>query len=393
MTEPVDSLRAALEGTLGVPFTRARSVRRLKNGDEIFPAMLEAIERARERVELETFIYWSGDIADRMSRALVDAANRGVTVRLLMDGVGSLPMPREIRTRLEDSKVDLRIFRPPRPWRRRSWDERTHRKILVCDDTVGFTGGVGIAEQWEGDAKTPSDWRESHFELRGPVVRQLRGAFTTNWLLAGPSERSDVDLSVPDPASGSAMKEGPGIRVQLVQSPGGRDWTAVRTMHHLIFRLAQKRVRLMTPYFVPTAELEAEMVRAARRGVEIEILVPGDHIDHRVSLLAGQTTWTNLLNAGIRIHRYGPTFPHAKVVTVDGRLATTGSLNVNRRSAEKDDEIFLNILDESLVETLDRDFDEDLRLSSVVDRSTEWPRRPLMQRVMSRLARLVSSQV
>ena len=375
------SLKRRLAEALGVPFTTATDVRPLRNGTEIFPAMLGAIASAERSIEFETFIYWSGDIAERMCDALVDAADRGVLVRVLLDGVGSLPMPGPLLERLRDSRVELRRFRQPGLLRLRSIDQRTHRKILVCDARVAFTGGVGIAEEWEGDARSPSEWRETHFRMTGSVARILRGAFYANWELAPPASAfhggagaTDADAPVDETPERS-------IDVQVIQSFGGRpEGPPAQALQHLVFAFAEERVRAMTPYFVPSEALVDEIVQASQRGVEVELLVPGPHIDHRLSLLAGQDLWTHLLNAGVTIHQYQPTFPHAKVVTVDGILSTVGSMNLNRRSARKDDEIVLNIVDREVTAALDADFDRDLESSVRVDRDSDWPRRGTMQR-------------
>lgn len=392
-------LKDALEGCLAVPFTSGNRIERLRNGDEIFPAMLEAIASAKERVDLETFVYWSGEVAETFADALISAAERGVEVRVLLDAVGSLPMSAQLRARLDASRVDIRSFRPPVRWRFWNLDHRTHRKILVCDD-VGFTGGVGIADEWRGDARNPYEWRESHFRIRGPAAGFLRASFVGHWLEAIPAGHvSDALAGVrSNPAQQSVVVEphvepaGPG-QVQVIRSGAGVGWTDVEILLRALVTNAVTRLRITTAYFVPDDGLVDLIGAAAERGVQVEILNPGPHTDHRICQLAGEDIYQGLLDRGVRIRRYQPTMLHAKVITVDGILSVIGSANFNHRSLLKDDEICLTVLDRELTRTLDRDFDDDLRTAREIDPSVDWAKRGVVQRTSEWFARRIRRQL
>ena len=185
--------RHYFETLLGVRFGGGNAVRLLRNGDEIFPAMLRAIDAAEHRIEFLTFVYWTGDIAQQFADALSAKAREGVTVRVLLDAFGAKKMPERWVKQMQAAGVSVRWFRPLRllkPW---SWDNRTHRKVLVCDQQIGFTGGVGIAREWEGNARHPGECRETHLEIRGPAVQQLAGAFWDNWLETEPNDGPPLD--------------------------------------------------------------------------------------------------------------------------------------------------------------------------------------------------------
>lgn len=380
-------LRQALEACIAVPFTGGHRVNRLRNGDEIFPAMLDAIRTAERQVDFETFVYWKGDIADAFADALIDAASRGVRVRVLLDAVGSIPMATSLRDRLAESAVEVRDFRPPVRWRVWEIDNRTHRKILVADGRA-FTGGVGIAEEWTGDARSPEEWRETHFIVQGPAVRLLAAAFLEHWLEAsdevevGPALRSAGDDPSPDPDCGTA-------EVQVLRSRAGVGWTDAQMLHRAVVAHARHRLRITTAYFVPDNGLVDLLCAAADRGVEVEVLNPGPHTDHRLSQLAGEDVYHRLLEHGVRIRRYQRTMLHSKIITVDGVLSVIGSANFNYRSLLKDDEISLTVLDAELTEQLDRDYEDDLTHAEEIDPTLDWARRGWLQRTGEWFARRI----
>lgn len=388
MTDDTARLRDALEECIAVPFTSGNRIERFLNGDEIFPAMLDAIRGAERQVDFETFVYWQGDIAEQFADTLIEAAERGVSVRVLLDAVGSIPMARSLRRRLEQSAVEIRDFRPPVRWKVWEIDNRTHRKILIADD-VAFTGGVGIADEWTGNARNPDEWRETHFAIRGPAVRQLAAAFLEHWL-------EEVD----GPEVGAALREAgrqpPGERaevgsasVQVLRSRAGVGWTDAQILLRGVVALARRRLRITTAYFVPDDGLVNLLCDAADRGVEVEVLNPGPHTDHRLSQLAGEDVYHRLLDHGVRIRRYQRTMLHSKIITVDGVLSVIGSANFNYRSLEKDDEISLTVLDRELTERLDRDYDDDVQAADEIDGNLEWARRGPVQRVGEWVARRV----
>lgn len=379
-----DARRRSLERGLGAPFRDGNALRLLRNGCEIFPAMLAAIRAAERSVDLCTFVYWKGPIAEEVAEALAERARAGVRVRVLLDAVGSLAMPDRLDALMRDAGVHVRRFRPPRPWRPWRMDHRTHRKILVCDGVVGFTGGVGIASEWEGDARNPDEWRETHVRLEGPAVDGLSGAFLSNWMEV-------VDASV-DPPEPLELRRPGSQRVLVLASTAAVAWSDIALLYHLLIAGARQRVRITTPYFVPDDRSLARLCDAAGRGVEVEILIAGEHNDSRLSQWAGRRHYQALMDAGVELMHYEHTMLHAKVLTVDGRLAVLGSPNFNQRSMQKDDELCLVISDETLCATLDQHFDEDLERAVVVQ-PERWRARPRWERALERLAGLVASEV
>ncbi|MEJ2540218.1 MAG: phospholipase D-like domain-containing protein [Gemmatimonadota bacterium] len=365
----------------------------LRNGVEIFPAMLEAIDDARSSIEFETFVYWSGDVARRMAEALARAADRGVEVRVILDAAGCLPMPDDVRETLTAAQVRVRDFGELSSWRFWQMDHRTHRKILVCDGRVGFTGGVGVAEEWEGDARNPDEWRETHFRIRGPAVSCLRGTFLEHWL--GAYDGQDPDSGLLPETEAPPNEEGAAGRASVLtaaSTAAGR-WSTAQTLVRALVESARDSVRITTGYFVPEDGVLRLLCEAAARGVEVDIIHPGPHMDHRVSRLAGEARYPELLEAGVRIWRYQPTMIHAKIILVDDHLSCIGSANLNYRSLVKDDEVALVVLDRELNAALSRDFEQDREECRLVDSEDEWLDRPWWKRAGAWLASLVRREV
>ena len=379
-----ERLRLGLETVIGIPFTPGNAIDVYRNGDEIFPAMLDAIAAARHRVEFLTFVYWTGDIAKKFVDVLSERARAGVQVMVMLDGFGARPIDSSLVEAMQDAGVELRWFRPlPRlhVWQT---DNRTHRKLLICDGTVGFTGGVGIAAEWEGDAESPEHWRDSHFRIRGPAVLGLRGAFYEDWMERELSVALALD-NLTDPGR-------PGeLDMQVIPASASIGRSQVSSLHDALIALAERRIRIATAYFSPTSDTVGRLLGAVQRGVEIDILIPGPHVDKRASELAGSDAIGPLLDGGVRFWRYQPTMYHNKLITVDGQLANIGSANFNHRSVAKDDEIAVNILDEDFAYLMDRHFDEDLEQSRQMGPG-EWERRGLVRRAMELGSRQAESE-
>ncbi len=350
------SFRNGLGVALGYEFDDANAVSVLRNGDRIFPAMLNAIAGAEKSIDFLTFVYWRGDIAERFAKSLGRRARDGVHVRVLLDAFGAQSMPDKLVEGMHDAGVELRWFRPISLWQFRRNNRRTHRKILVCDARVAFTGGVGIASEWEGDARNSNEWRETHFEIRGAAVNTLRSSFLTNWLEAG-GALTEADLI------GDEVRPEGGVSLQVVSKPGVWGRSNVTTSFQASLMLARSRVRITTPYFVPGDVMVRELINASRRGVQVDILMPGKYTDTRIGQQAGEARYAELFDAGVRIWRYQRSMLHAKIITVDGELACIGSTNFNQRSMQRDEEVFINILHRETVAELDEHFEQDLDLA------------------------------
>ena len=343
--------RARFEVALGTPFVGGNRLRVLRNGIEIFPAMLDAIDHAETSIELLTFVYWRGDIARRFAAALSQRAAAGVDVKVLLDALGASQMDQGLIEEMRESGADVQWFRPKKSMKVWKLDQRTHRKVLVCDDLVAFTGGVGIASEWEGDARDPSEWRETHFEVRGPAVRLLRGGFYTNW------EETGAHTYPVEPVR--RVEQAGDVWLQVVLASSSVHWNDIATLLRTSIASARRSLRITTAYFVPDDVTMQLLIDAARRGVHVELLLPGPHIDHRVSELAAEAHFEPLLEAGVEIWIYQRTMLHAKLMTIDGEVAVLGSANFNHRSMLKDEELCLVTTDRATIELLDRHFEED----------------------------------
>ncbi len=377
--------RLAFEGLIGIPFSEGNRIDVLRNGCRIFPAMLEAIEGATHSIEFLTFIYWTGDIAERFAEALAQRAQAGVQVRVMLDAFGAAEMSPQLVSQMEEAGCQVRWFRPLANWKIWSNDNRTHRKVLVADGRVGFTGGVGIAEEWEGDARDETEWRDTHFRIRGPAVHGLQSAFYGNWVEGG----GLMDEAL---ATVTALQSAGEARIQVIRASAAVGWSDIASLLQTVFARAERRIRFVTPYLAPDEASTRLLLDAERRGVEIEIMIPGPYTDRRMSRLAGADQVEALLEAGIRIWRYQPTMIHAKVILIDGVIACIGSANFNHRSVLKDDEIVLVIDCPETVTTLERHFEEDRQRCEPLDMDT-WHRRGLLRRIMEFGAGVFRQQV
>ncbi len=365
-----------------MPATEGNQIQILRNGAEIFPAMLEAIRDARRSVDLLTFVYWKGDVAVDFATALGERARAGVRVRLLLDSIGARHMDPDLVKEMRQSGVHVRWFRSLEPGTGKVLtraNRRTHRKVLICDETVGFTGGVGIAEEW-------MEWRETHFCVIGPAVDGLHGAFIDNWIETGPLTVDAAFDRFPEHETvGSST-------VQVVRGAAEAGSNDIANLLEVLISQAESRLWITTAYFNPDDELTALLIAAAQRGVDVEVLVPGEHADKRFVQIVGEARYAELLDSGITIRVYQPTMLHAKILTVDGAVATVGSANINQRSTQFDEEVNLVIFDRAVVAELDRDFQNDLAESEAID-PADWAERSRFQRAAERAASVVSDLI
>ncbi|WP_370323841.1 phosphatidylserine/phosphatidylglycerophosphate/cardiolipin synthase family protein [Euzebya sp.] len=381
-TTPTATHRQVLEAITGIPATEGNRVDVLRNGVEIFPAMLEAIRSAERSIDLMTFIYWTGDISDAFADALAERARAGVRVRVLVDGFGARTMAAGARSRMRDAGVVLETFRPfssLKVWR---WNVRTHRRVLVVDSTVAFTGGVGIAAEWEGDADDPTCWRDTHYRVEGPAVDGIHAAFRSDWIETPHALVDESDeFGVREPAGTSA--------VQVIRASSQPGWNDSALALHALLTVAVDRIRVTSAYFRPPAFFLDLLCHAPGRGVDVEVLVPGPHTEPVHYRWAAEHHYARLLDHGVRIHAYEPTMLHAKVVTVDRRVAFVGTTNVDARSLALNEQIGLLVHDPDVVATLDAHFVDDRAHSRTLDAAT-WRDRPLTHRLRSAATHLAT---
>ncbi|MCQ4194362.1 phospholipase D-like domain-containing protein [Streptomyces parvulus] len=370
--ERAQRIRRRLERLIGIAATEGNALIPLRNGDEIFPAMLDAIRSAEHTVDMMTFVYWKGDIAREFAHALAERARAGVRVRLLLDGFGSRLIDSDLLAEMDRVGVQVAWFRKPAHLSPLKQNHRCHRKVLVVDEQVAFTGGVGIAEEWCGDARNPGEWRDTHVQVRGPAVDGIAAAFAQNWAECHEELFDDRDRFAEHSPHGDAV-------VQVVRGSASFGWQDMQTLIRVMIESAEERFRLTTAYFSPDAYFIELLCAAARRGVEVEIMLPGPHTDKRVCQLAGQHYYDDLLACGVKIYEYQPTMMHAKVITVDRTAALVGSTNFNRRSLDHDEEVMLAVLDAGFTATLDEHFEADKKAAEPI-RKRAWKRRSVLQR-------------
>ncbi|WAL93179.1 phospholipase D-like domain-containing protein [Streptomyces sp. Je 1-369] len=369
----VARIRRRLERLIGIAATEGNALVPLRNGDEIFAAMLAGIRRAEHTVDMMTFVYWKGDIALQFAETLAERARAGVRVRLLLDGFGSRLIETEQLAVMEQAGVQVAWFRKPLYLSPLKQNHRCHRKVLVVDEETAFTGGVGIAEEWCGDARNEHEWRDTHVEVRGPAVDGIAAAFAQNWAECHDELFDERDRFIDHRPQGGAI-------VQVVRGSASFGWQDMQTLLRVMLESAEERFRLSTAYFSPDTYFVELLCATARHGVEVEIVLPGPHTDKRVCQLAGQHHYEELTACGVKIYQYQPTMMHAKIITVDGVAALIGSTNFNRRSLDHDEEVMLAILDQEFTATLDEHFDADTAVSELI-RPDRWKKRSAVQRI------------
>ena len=370
---------------LGPPFLPGAKARALLNGDEIFPPMLAAIRNAQVSINFETYIYWSGDIGREFADALAERARQGVKVHVLLDWVGSVKMEASLVSLMTQAGAQVKRFHPPHWSNLGRMNNRTHRKLLVVDGRIGFTGGVGVAPHWTGRAQDPAHWRDTHFEVVGPVVAQMQSVFIDNWIKVS----GDV-LHGPDyfPVIEAA---GPVAAQMFSSSPSGGS-ESMQLMYLLALTAATRSIDLSAAYFVPDKLTLQALVDALKRGVRLRVVVPGKHIDSDTVRRASRATWGPLLSAGAVIAEYAPTMYHCKVLIVDGLLTSVGSTNFDNRSFRLNDEATLNIFDAAFAKTQTATFEADLASAHRVTLG-EWLARPAQERFFEWLATLIGTQL
>lgn len=370
---------------LGPAIVRGNHVTALQNGDEIFPAMLQAIRSARTSITFETYIYWSGEIGEEVSQALAERSTAGVQVSVVLDWVGSARIDQSLLDTMRAAGVQIHRYHPLRWYNLGRMNNRTHRKLLVIDGYIGFTGGVGIADLWSGNASDPEHWRDSHFRIEGPVVAQLQAAFNDNWI------KTTGHVLNGERYFPLLKSEGEMDAHVFVASPSGGS-ESMHLMYLLAIAAAQHSIELAAAYFVPDELLTEALIAARGRGVRIRILVPGPYIDSVTVRIASKASWGALLQAGVEIHIYQPTMLHTKLLVIDNLFVSVGSTNFDMRSIRLNDEASLNIYHSGFASQMTRVFEADLLSAELYSLAT-WQHRPWHERLSEKFVRPIKSQL
>ncbi|EIF34726.1 phosphatidylserine/phosphatidylglycerophosphate/cardiolipin synthase [Burkholderia sp. Ch1-1] len=370
---------------LGPPVISGNRFEMLLNGDRIFPSMLEGIRGARRTITFETFIYWSGEIGEQIAQALADKAREGVAVHVLLDWVGSSKMDKRYLSLLRDAGAEVIQYHKPHWTGLGRMNDRTHRKLLVIDGCIGFTGGVGIAPEWTGHAENEKHWRDTHFRVAGSVVGHMQAVFMDNWVKAtgnvlhGPAYFPDIEPM------------GDGLAHMFSSSPsGGSD--DMQLMYLMAITAATHSIHLASAYFVPDKLTINAIVEAAKRGVKVRIITPGKRIDTHTVREASRACWGDLLKAGVEMFEYQPTMFHCKLLVVDEYLVSVGSTNFDSRSFKLNDEANLNIYDRDFAKQQTSIFADDLTKSQQVTLEA-WMHRPFTEKLIEKFVPLLDTQL
>ena len=344
----------------------------LVNGDQLFPAMLEAIDKARERISFETYIYDKGRVGDQFTDALEKAARRGVDVNIILDALGTGSMDKHHFERLQQAGCHIVNFNPTAWYTLEELNYRTHRKILVVDGSVAFTGGVGIADHWLGNAQDREHWRDTHVRIEGPIARILEAAFYENFVGGG----FTVTPVLTEPGRAQDSDDSAMV-VRSSPSSGASD---LKRLYLLAIGMARHSIEISSPYFVTDESTMWALDDARQRGVTVRILVESDITDHKSVKYASRDAYDGMLDADIQIYEYRPTMMHTKTMVVDGVLSIFGSANFDNRSLELNDEVNVAVFSRRLASRFLQDFANDLRVSHKWTLAT-WRERPYTDRV------------
>jgi cardiolipin synthase len=360
------------------------------NGDEIFPALLEAIRGAKYTITYAQYYFEDGPPARDLSAALAERCRAGVGVSVLLDAVGAFGMPREHAEVMQTAGCHVGWFRPLKPWevvlpwRLAYLNKRNHRRILVVDGRIGFTGGSGVSEKWMGDGRQPDHWRDTDVRLEGPAVHQLQAAFAESW-------RETTGMVLGGDGYFPVLRDQGTVYAQVVKSsPAGGAFEAYM-LFLLSIESARRTIHLTNPYFVPDARMKEALLRAVRRGVKVMALVPGK-IDHNPVRQASRGSLGDMLREGVEIYEYRAALLHSKTMVVDGILATVGSTNLDNRSFALNEELNVTIYDAKVARRLEQIFQEDLKYSSRLT-YRKWSGRSIVDRVMELLTVPIRDQL
>ena len=377
--------RREMSVLMGPSIMPGNRIEALQNGAEIFPAMLDAIRNAQVSITFETYIYWSGEVGKEFSEALSERARAGVPVHVTIDWVGSIKMDQELLDRMEAAGVLVERYRPLHWYNLRRMNNRTHRKLLIVDGRIGFTGGVGIADLWQGKAQDPDHWRDMHFRIEGPVVAQFQAAFNDNWI-------KTTGHVLNGPAYFPVLEPVGDVDAHLfIASPaGGSD--SMHLMYLMAIAAAEHTIDLAASYFVPDELIVKALIAARQRGVRVRIVLPGPHIDSETVRIASKAEWGPLLQAGVTIHVYQPTMLHVKLLVVDGEMVSVGSTNFDIRSFQLNDEASLNLYDRAFAEAMTASFEQDMR-QAIPYTYDMWRKRPWKERMIEKIVLPIKSQL
>jgi cardiolipin synthase len=378
-----------ISGMVASALETGGTVKLLNNGDEIFPTILQAMRKARKTINFSVYIWEPGKVSDMVFEVMTERARAGVEVRVLLDGLGCMRVPSEGLEALQAAGGRVERFRAPRLGRLTRFHRRNHRRSIVVDGAIAFTGGAAVGDKWLGNAANKEEWRDSMVQVTGPLAKSVQSAFTTAWgacageMLVGDGHYPAREASPPGAQEVS-------YHTGVISAPSAED-RPMPLFFMLSFLAARRTLYITTPYFVPDAQTRAAAAGRARQGVDVRILVPNELTDAVPIRLAGHSYFDELLSAGVRIFEYQPAMMHNKTVVVDGQWSVVGSANMDIRSTELNQENVLGILDEGFGRELEAAFLADLEKAREI-KLPEWRRRGVWPRIKERASVLFAEQ-
>jgi cardiolipin synthase len=388
VAEPVDPCSVdfvrTLEATCNTSLSQQNRIEIFTNGNNFYPAMLDAIRGAEDTVNMECYIFRTGETADRFIEALSERSRAGVQVTLVVDAVGALGSFNKIASRLRSAGCRVERYQSLRWYRLHRLNNRTHRELLIVDSRVAFVGGAGVADWWARSMDGEPMWRDMMARIEGPVVANIQGVFAENWLECCGEILTSDRIYQPHRAAGTSGA------LAIKSSPSDRA-TVSRVLFQMLVESATRRVLIQTPYFLPDRAFRRAFARTAVRGVEIAVILPGPATDQRWVRLASRRLYGPLLRHGVRIFEYGRGMTHVKALLVDDMWAVIGTTNVDNRSFEHNDEVNLAVRDREVTARLTSDFLDDLHASREVT-FAEWERRPVWEKLLGTVAWILERQ-
>ena len=381
-----DDFLHMLEALVDAKVNQTTRLTVLTNGPTFYEAELEAIRGAERSVNLEAYILQKGEIGQRFVTALTERSQAGVTVNVVLDGVGSAGVGKNFFSDLKKAGGNVVWYNGMKWNKLPHFNNRTHRELLVLDGRTAFIGGAGVADHWFKDKSKHPRWRDTMVKVEGDAVPHLQATFAENWL-----ESCGEVLFGPDHfVRQECERQGDVLIVNSTPSGGGA--TRARMLFQVLLASATKTIHITTPYFLPDRSVIDELVRAAReRNVEVVVLVPGKRSDHMLTRSSSRHAYGKLLKAGASIHEYEPSMIHAKILLIDSIWGVVGSTNFDNRSFGINDEVNLAARDPDFTQRLQQDFAKDLACSRKVTYQ-EWKRRPVLERAPELLGWVLERQ-
>jgi cardiolipin synthase len=375
----------SIAGLTGSPIQAGNRVEVLQNGDQFFPALLKDIEAAKESIHLETYVWWKGEICERVAHALAGKARQGVEVRLTLDSVGSNKGDDELFETMKKAGVRIAIFHPFQIQDIGLFNNRTHRKLAVFDGRIGHVFGHGLAEEWTGNGQDEKHWRDTGVRIEGPVVNSIQAVFAENWV----EQTSEVIVGEKYFPRLPSMG---GVRAHMTASSPQGGVSRLELLFKLAISAARRELIVQNPYFIPDGEIVGILERAAKRGVKIRIMLPGTATDSSVVRHAGHRRFADLLEQGIEICEYQKTLNHQKIMVVDGLWSFVGSTNFDDRSLDINDEASIGLIDPGVAGQLRAAFQQDLPDCKRITLE-EWRKRSAWHQFIDRASYLINEQL